>query len=104
MSSGISSLRNASICHCGEPYQTESVPQKIWSWPRPLINEPIIAAQKRGLDVAETAKLVPTSEYTLFTPYFAGIAARSVIHLILPVRSNSARQSFVFSWKGCRAE
>ena len=27
MSSGISSRRIASICHCGEPYHTESVPQ-----------------------------------------------------------------------------
>src|SRR5437867_6364502 len=35
-SSGISMRRNASICHCGEPYQTESVPHSTWSAPRPL--------------------------------------------------------------------
>src|SRR5215470_13020598 len=56
MSSGISSRRNASICHCGEPYQTESVPQNTWSCPRPLISVPIMAAQKRGFDTAEIAK------------------------------------------------
>ena len=48
-SSGISSRRNASICHCGDPYKTESVPHTTWSRPSPLIKVPIIAAQKRGL-------------------------------------------------------
>src|SRR5438132_7120070 len=38
MSSGISSRRNASICHWGEPYHTESVPQNMSRRPaRPYV-------------------------------------------------------------------
>src|SRR5207302_8090353 len=61
ISGGISSRRNASICHCGEPYHTESVPQTTWSRPRPLIQVPTRAAAKRGFAVHELAKLVPMS-------------------------------------------
>src|SRR5205823_4235815 len=48
MSSGISSRRSASICHCGEPVQMASVPHTTWSAPRPRTSMPIIAADTRG--------------------------------------------------------
>src|SRR5262249_38625583 len=63
---GISSRRIASICHCGDPYHTESVPQSTWSTPIPLIkvvptanpkpltataNRLILAADERSLQV-----------------------------------------------------
>jgi hypothetical protein len=61
MSSGISRRRIASICHCGEPYHTESVPQITWSGPMPLTSVPIMAAQWRGCLTAELANEVPSS-------------------------------------------
>lgn len=61
MSSGISMRRKASICHWGEPYQTESVPQGTRSLPMPRISVPSRAAQWRGCTTAEEAKVVPSS-------------------------------------------
>src|SRR5215831_12240436 len=81
MSSGISSRRMASICYCGDPYQTESVPHMMWSAPIPLINVPINAAENLGWATAELANDVPSSAYTLVTPNLCGISARSLAHL-----------------------
>src|SRR2546425_464091 len=61
MSSGISRRRSASICHCGDPYHTESLPQTTWSAPRPRTRVPMNAAAKRGFATAELAKAVPIS-------------------------------------------
>src|SRR5207249_760606 len=46
MSSGISRRRSASICHWGDPYHTESLPQTTWSAPIPLTSVPMNAAAK----------------------------------------------------------
>ena len=51
----------ASICHCGEPYHTESVPHTTRSGPIRFTSWPINAAQKRGLVTAVLAKVVPIS-------------------------------------------
>src|SRR5437870_13160781 len=61
MSSGISRRRNASICHWGDPYHTESLPQTTWSAPIPLTSVPMNAAAKRGFATAELANEVPSS-------------------------------------------
>ena len=93
MSSGISSRRSASICHWGEPVQMASVPHTTWSAPRPLTSLPIIAAHRRGCATVVWAKICPRSPYTLVTPNFAGISARSVTHSMRPVFSNCAQAS-----------
>ena len=49
MSSGISSRRIASICHCGEPYHTESVPHRTWSAPMPLTSVPTQRGAELGM-------------------------------------------------------
>ena len=85
ISTGISSLRKASICHCGDPYQTESLPHMTWSVPRPRTSVPTRAAASGGLDTAQVAKDVPISPYTLLTPNLDGISARSVAQSIRPV-------------------
>src|SRR6266481_3653064 len=61
ISTGTSSRRKASICHCGDPYQTESLPHTTWSAPRPRTRVPISAAASGGLATAQVAKDVPTS-------------------------------------------
>jgi hypothetical protein len=61
ISAGISRRRMASICHCGEPYQTESEPHSTRSAPSPRTSVPRKAAAKRGLDTAQVAKAVPIS-------------------------------------------
>ena len=53
--------RIASICHCGDPYQTESVPQMTWSAPMPRMSVPRNAAAWRGWVTAELANDVPIS-------------------------------------------
>src|SRR5881628_3166875 len=58
MSSGISSRRRASICHCGEPWKTESLPQMTLLAPSPLIHVPSIAAANLGSITHVVAKLV----------------------------------------------
>src|SRR4028119_1745844 len=60
MSSGISRRRRASICHCGEPVQTASVPQTTWSAPRPFTRMPMSAAAKRGCTTVVWAKIWPS--------------------------------------------
>src|SRR4029450_13825044 len=104
MSSGISSRRMASICHCGDPYQTESVPHMMWSAPIPLISVPINAAENLGCATAELANDVPSSAYTLVTPNLCGISARSLAHLMRPVDSNSAQARSGNSRNGRSAE
>ena len=61
MSSGISSRRSASICHCGAPVQSESVPHTTWSAPRPLTSEPMMNAERRGSATVVRAKIWPRS-------------------------------------------
>src|SRR5262249_14246627 len=104
MSSGISSRRMASICHCGDPYQTESVPPLICAAPIPLVNVPINAAENLGWATAELANDVPSSAYTLVTPNLCGISARSLAHLMRPVDSNSAQARSGNSRNGRSAE
>src|SRR5262247_580086 len=61
---------------------------------------PTNAAAYRGLATAEFANEVPSSPYTLLTPYLLGISARSVAHLMRPVCSNSASAASGFSMNG----
>src|SRR5438270_7518220 len=61
MSSGISSRRSASICHCGEPVQMASVPHSTWAAPRPRTSMPIIAADTCGSAIVVCANSWPTS-------------------------------------------
>ena len=61
ISAGISSRRKASICHWGEPYHTESLPQATWSAPSPRTRVPTRAAASGGLDTAQVANDVPIS-------------------------------------------
>src|ERR1700733_2929177 len=48
ITSGISRRRRPSICHCGPPVHSASVPQQTRSTPIPLIRMPIKSAQKFG--------------------------------------------------------
>src|SRR5438128_7715551 len=61
ISSGISSRRSASICHCGAPVQIASVPQTTWSAPSPFTSVPIMAAHRRGSATVLCAKIWPRS-------------------------------------------
>src|SRR5260370_33577572 len=61
ISMGISSLRKASICHWGDPYQTESLRHMTWSGPSPRTSVPMSAAASCGFDTAQGAEDVPTS-------------------------------------------
>ena len=55
----------ASICHCGDPYQTESVPHMTWSAPIPLISVPTKAADTRMPAYSEDRLASLKSEYEL---------------------------------------
>ncbi len=77
---GISKRRNASICHCGVPYQIESVPHSTWSAPKASTICPSRCAQAAGWVVTSCPKVDPSSMYTFLSPAFFFIAQNSVVH------------------------
>ena len=58
---GISKRRNASICHCGVPYQIESVPHSTWLAPKASTIWPSRWAHAVGLVVTSCPKVEPSS-------------------------------------------
>src|SRR6266850_7806830 len=64
ISSGIWNRQSASICHCGDPYQTESEPNTMRSSPKYLSAWPSRWAQTLGNVITQEAKVVPSSAYT----------------------------------------
>src|SRR5215510_9436256 len=67
MSCGIWNRQNASICHCGAPYHTESEPNTIWREPMYFISCPSMCAQTVGKVTTHEAKVVPISAYTFLS-------------------------------------
>src|SRR6185436_17472860 len=63
MSCGIWKRQNASICHCGAPYHSESEPNTTRSGPMYLRSCPSMCAHTLGNVITQEAKLVPISAY-----------------------------------------
>ena len=61
ISSGIWNRHSASICHCGEPYQTESDPKTIRSSPMNFRSWPRMCAATVGKVTTDDAQVVPIS-------------------------------------------
>src|SRR5216683_3501953 len=62
--SGIWNRHSASICHCGDPYQTESDPNTMRSSPKYFTAWPSRWAQTLGKVITLEANVVPSSAYT----------------------------------------
>src|SRR5207248_10432305 len=62
--SGIWNRHSASICHCGEPYQTESDPKRTRSSPKNFRPWPRMCAQPQGKVMTDDANVVPSSATT----------------------------------------
>src|SRR5262245_6669881 len=77
----------ASICHWGEPYQTESEPNTIRSGPMNFISCPIRCAATVGKVTIEEAHVVPSSAYVFL--YGRTRSAYSVVHLMSGTPSRS---------------
>ena len=61
MSSGIWKRQNASICHCGAPYQGESEPNTMRSSPKYFRSWPSRCAHTVGNVTTQEANVVPIS-------------------------------------------
>ena len=59
----MTSALKASICHCGDPHQIESVPQMMRSGPSTARSEPTRCAAASGLSVKAVAKALRERGY-----------------------------------------
>src|SRR5437870_11386457 len=80
-------LHSASICHWGDPYQTESEPKTIRSSPMNFMSCPMMCAATVGKVTTDDAHVVPISAYAFLNG--ATRMAYSVVHVMSGTPSRS---------------